>query len=159
MAIEVINQSVPSEVKDKGEITDEYLGKTKWAAGPLPRTYMLPTEAQMKSLYTLVNWLVKKGKTHNLAIPLAWPGVSQQHYLFYYFDKYKNGNERPTGICSHGTIGGENAHVDGHFPTLYLWLRMSAKDEQGWIMRPHGARPRRWHQRQNGPLLSEANQR
>ncbi len=160
IAIEIINNPVPSAAKDATQVTDEYLGTTTWAHGKTladgtkPLTYMLPTQAQMESLYTLVTWLVTENMTHehNLSIPLKWPAITDQHYLFYWYEKYRGKEvktekivdgkkkmvtsflkpkEKPTGICAHGTIGGSGSHVDGHFPVLYLWLRISANGGEG----------------------------
>lgn len=101
-----------------------------WADGNA--NYNLPTPAQCKAAYTLLHWLFNNYNTHGLAIPDDWAGIRDSHYFFYYLEEYKNGTttDEP-GIYAHGHIGGDGNHVDGHFTTLYLWLRLKANGGSG----------------------------
>ena len=94
--------------------------------------YDLPTPEQCKSAYTLLHWLFNNYGTHGLAIPDDWAGILDSNYFFFYLEEYKNGTttDHP-GIYAHGHIGGDGNHVDGHFTTLYLWLRLKANGGAG----------------------------
>lgn len=143
IGIEIINDPSSSKDEDQSKNTDEYLGKTIWVDGAKPKAplpYTLPTQEQMKSLYTLVKWLTNPEAEHDLTIPIKWPAITDQHYLFYWYQKYRGievkkdhwvAEAQPTGISAHATTGGPGRHVDGHFPALYLWLRISANSGEG----------------------------
>lgn len=137
IGIDIVQHHVPVGAVDSSQNTDEYLGSTNWAhddGSNADHSYALPSEDQVEALHTLTEWLTSNAATHGLPLPADFAGISDDHFVFFYFTDFQAGRNPVPGIYAHGHIGGRvaaNAHVDGFFHALYLWLRMRSNGGQG----------------------------
>lgn len=129
IAIEVVNDPVP------GDGSAPRLDSTVWntLGSDDDRPYRTPTEAQMQATSRLVSQFTRGGSGSPVRVPLTWPGVLNEYFVCYNVPSLNGDGADPvTGITAHGHFGGPEAHIDGYFPTLYLWLRLSADGGAGF---------------------------
>lgn len=140
VAIDIVNDPDPKAESTVTDSPDDFL-TTKWnteavAIGSHKYPYRLPTEAQMKSLHGLVEFLTSRSE---ITIPVTWPGVvsdqrsnreDESFFMFYNVPSLNKPGNTP-GILAHGHYGGGGSHIDGYFGTVYLWLRLTGGQSHG----------------------------
>ncbi|GAB3022831.1 peptidoglycan recognition protein family protein [Natronobiforma cellulositropha] len=118
IGIELVNQPDPAGSGDP------QIESTIWnteASGDRP--YRLPTGEQLRATYHLFEHVVIGGTGSPLSVPLEWPGVIGEYYVAFPIPALRGPNPDPIrGVVAHANF---TSKVDGHVPTLYLWLRLS----------------------------------
>lgn len=107
IGIEVINPYYPKYAKGADKVGAVWAHK---------KEYVLPTDAQLRSLHKLVCWLVVKWD-----IPVTFPGVQSDHFIWGRIIEHNT-----PGVMAHHRW----AHADGLFCEHYLLCRLSGADHE-----------------------------